>query len=165
MSRNWSNTRSTFFTNYCQIVKVCMTILQILSIKDLKLGFTYLFSTKSLMINFRDFLKWIPDLISPVSFFQQSSSVIRQKGESQNWCFKKTKHAKFPQKRTFLNKCLFFRKFSVLCSLETPVLRLVFLSYYRRVLPCDLLAGVWGTDKSKHVFFMQDKSLKIFKWF
>ena len=30
------------------------------------------------------------------------SSVIRQKGESQNRCFKKTKHAKFSEKRTFL---------------------------------------------------------------
>ena len=30
------------------------------------------------------------------------SSVIRQKGESQNGCFKKTKHAKFSEKRTFL---------------------------------------------------------------
>ena len=28
------------------------------------------------------------------------SSVIRQKGESQNGCFKKTKHAKFSEKRT-----------------------------------------------------------------
>ena len=30
------------------------------------------------------------------------SSVIRQKGEYQNGCFKKTKHAKFSDKRTFL---------------------------------------------------------------
>ena len=29
-------------------------------------------------------------------------SVISQKGESQNGCFKKTKHAKFSEKRTFL---------------------------------------------------------------
>ena len=29
------------------------------------------------------------------------SSVIRQKGESQNGCYKKTKHAKFSEKRTF----------------------------------------------------------------
>ena len=29
-------------------------------------------------------------------------SVIRQKGESQNGCFKETKHAKFSEKRTFL---------------------------------------------------------------
>ena len=31
-----------------------------------------------------------------------SSLVIRQKGESQNWCFKKTMHAKFSDKQTFL---------------------------------------------------------------
>ena len=30
------------------------------------------------------------------------SSVVRQKGESQNGCFKKTKHVKFSEKRTFL---------------------------------------------------------------
>ena len=30
------------------------------------------------------------------------TSVIRQKGESQNGCFKKTKHVKFSEKRTFL---------------------------------------------------------------
>ena len=32
----------------------------------------------------------------------EKTSVIRQKGESQNGCFKKTKHAKFSEKRTFL---------------------------------------------------------------
>ena len=31
------------------------------------------------------------------------SMVMRQKGESQNICFKKTKHVKFSKKRTFLN--------------------------------------------------------------
>ena len=31
-----------------------------------------------------------------------NSAVIRQKSESQNRCFKKTKHAKFSEKRTFL---------------------------------------------------------------
>ena len=30
------------------------------------------------------------------------SSVIKQKDESQNWCYKKTKHAKFSEKRTYL---------------------------------------------------------------
>ena len=35
-----------------------------------------------------------------VSFLSFSSSIIRQKGESQNGCFKKTKHAKFSEKRT-----------------------------------------------------------------
>ena len=32
----------------------------------------------------------------------ENSSVIRQKSESQNGCFKKTNHAKFSEKRTFL---------------------------------------------------------------
>ena len=66
-------------------------------------------------------------------------SLIRQKGESQNGCFKKTKHVKFSEKRTFLTPCAyqgvrnvrFFGKFSVLCFLETPVLRFALLPYYR----------------------------------
>ena len=65
------------------------------------------------------------------------SLVIRQRGESQNGCFKKTKHVKFSEKRTFLcvsggKKCSFFAKFGVLCFLETPVLRFALLPYYRR---------------------------------
>ena len=33
---------------------------------------------------------------------KENSSVIRQKGESQNGCFKKPKHAKISEKHTFL---------------------------------------------------------------
>ena len=68
-------------------------------------------------------------------FCESSSSVIRQRGESQDGCFKKTKHAKFSEKRTFLGgkKCLFFGKFGVLRFPETPVLRFALLPYYRRV--------------------------------
>ena len=36
------------------------------------------------------------------NFQLYKTSVIKQKGESQNECFKKTKHTKFPEKRTFL---------------------------------------------------------------
>ena len=35
-------------------------------------------------------------------WFHNNSLVITQKGESQNGCFKKTKHAKYSEKRTFL---------------------------------------------------------------
>ena len=66
-------------------------------------------------------------------------SVIRQKGESQNGCFNKAKHAKISEKQTFLTpcasggkKCLFFGNFGVLCSLEISVLRFALLPYYRR---------------------------------
>ena len=48
------------------------------------------------------------------------SSLIRQKGESQNGCFKKTKHVKFSG------------KFGLLCFHETLVLIFVLLPYYRR---------------------------------
>ena len=70
------------------------------------------------------------------------SSVIMQKGESQNECFKKAKHAKISEKKTFLTsdthtyvcvsggkKCLFFGNFDMLCFLETPVLRFALLPY------------------------------------
>ena len=60
-------------------------------------------------------------------------STIRQKGECQNDYYKKTKHAKFSEKGTFVTplyahthvcvsggkKCLFLREFGVLCFLVT----------------------------------------------
>ena len=78
-------------------------------------------------------------------------SVIRQKSESQNGCYKKTKPAKFSEKRTFLTpqesehflppdmhvrifggkNCAFFRKFGLLCFLVTPVLRFTLLPYHQ----------------------------------
>ena len=57
------------------------------------------------------------------------SSVIRQKDESQNGCFKKTNHAKFFRK----TKCSLFGKVVVRCFLETPVLRFTLLPYYRLI--------------------------------
>ena len=84
------------------------------------------------------------DCNSDSDFYEQIISlVIRQKGESQNGCLKKTKHAKVSEKRTFLTpwyahvcvsggkKCSFFEKFGVLCFLETPVFRFALLPYYR----------------------------------
>ena len=68
-----------------------------------------------------------------------------QKGESQNVCFKKTKHVKFSENEHFLppdnhmymcvsggKKCSFLGKFDVLCFLEILVLRFALLPYYRR---------------------------------
>ena len=61
------------------------------------------------------------------------STVVRQKGESQNGCFKKTKHAKFSEKRTFLTESFsFLGKFVMLCFFKTLVLRFALLLYYRR---------------------------------
>ena len=55
------------------------------------------------------------------------SSVIRQKGESQNGFYKKTKYAKY----TYV--CVSGgRAFGVLCFLVTPVFRFAFLPYYLR---------------------------------
>ena len=49
--------------------------------------------SKSLITKLSDFLE---------SSGEHSSSVIRQKAESQSGCFKKTKHAEFFEKQTFL---------------------------------------------------------------
>ena len=91
--------------------------------------------------------------------FWGMSLVIIQKVESQNGCYKKTKHAKFSQKRTFLTdvtkfilpqvylpldtymclyisggkKCSFFRKFGLLCFLVIPVMIFAFLPYYQQI--------------------------------
>ena len=61
-----------------------------------------------------------------------NSLVITQKGESQNGCYKKTKHAKFSEKQTFLapwyshvrQKWSFFGKFGVLWFFETPAFKI-----------------------------------------
>ena len=74
-----------------------------------------------------------------------TSSVIRQKGESQNGYFKKTKVPQIFRKTNLLffisrgKKCLFFRKFGVPCFLETPVLRFALLPHYRR-----LVVKIWN---------------------
>ena len=71
-------------------------------------------------------------------YFYSRSPVIRQKDESQNDCFKKTKHAQFPKNKNFLppdthtcvsggKKCLFFGKFDLLSFLKTPILRFALL--------------------------------------
>ena len=56
------------------------------------------------------------------------SSIIRPKGESQNGCYRKTKHAEFSEKRTFLtpdtHTCVFQKIWRAL--------RFAFSPYYRR---------------------------------
>ena len=83
-------------------------------------------------------------VLSSKTITKNNSLVIRQKGESQSGCFKKTKRAEFskisisyPIIRT--RTCAYygirngnFGKFGVLYFLETPVLRFAFLPYYRR---------------------------------
>ena len=73
--------------------------------------FHFLFSIKTFFSSLKN--QWF-------SGFHENncSSVIRQKGESQNGCFKKANHAKFSE------KCSFFGKFDVLCFLENKVLLL-----------------------------------------
>ena len=71
------------------------------------------------------------------------SSVIRQKGESQNGYFKKTKHIKFSEKPTLLTPWYAH----VICFLETPVLRFTLLTYYRRFrILSNIYDGPWITN-------------------
>ena len=70
-----------------------------------------------------------------ISIWIDISSAIRQKGKShQNECYKKTKHANFSEKETFLSSlrgknCSFFRKLDMLCFLVMPVLRFTLLPF------------------------------------
>ena len=87
-------------------------------------------------------------LTLPVLYHLNSNtSVIRQKGESRNRYFKKTKHVKFSEKQLFLTpwyvhvrvriggkKCSFFGKFDLLCFPETPVSKFAILPYYWRIM-------------------------------
>ena len=73
-----------------------------------------------------------------------NSSVIRQKGESQNGGYKKRKHAKFFEKTSMTNplskgvrnKYSFFEKFGVLF---TSFLRFALLPYYLQILSNTVL--------------------------
>ena len=103
------------------------------------------------------FLRWKGNtLLLEISIFGKNSLVIRQKNKSQNGRYKKTKHAKFSEKRMFLTlwyvhvrvrisckKCLFYGKFGVLvlCFLVTPVLRFVLLPHYQRIGIMDRAGG------------------------
>ena len=62
-----------------------------------------------------------------------NSSVIKQKGKSENGCFKKTKHAKFSEKNISYPLIRTRTSFDMLCFLETPVLRFALLLHYRRI--------------------------------
>ena len=110
------------------------------------------------------------------------SSVIRQKGESKNGCFKKIKRAKFFEKRTFLTpwyahvcvsggkKCSYFGKFGVLCFLETPVFRFALLLYYRWVERREtsfkserMQTRIWCTTRIKEKNFLKFPSFLMEK--
>ena len=84
-----------------------------------------------------------------------NSSGMKQKGESQNECFKKAKMPKFPKNKHFVppdthtrvcisggKKYLFFGNFGLLCFLETLALRFTLLRYYQRAIKnIELLKG------------------------
>ena len=73
-----------------------------------------------------------------IDMLLRKSSVIRQKGESQNGCSKETKHANFSEKNEHFLTCAYqevrhvrFSENLACCFLEIPVLRLALLPYYR----------------------------------
>ena len=78
----------------------------------------------------------------------QNSSVIRQRGESQNGCFKKTKHDKFSEKR----KCSFFGKFGVLCFLRNT--RFEIRCFALLLTNCFFLS-FWSLRFIVHMFLLQ----------
>ena len=97
-------------------------------------------------------------------------SVIWQKDESQNGCFKKAKHAKISKKQTFLTPdthtyCLFFGNFGMLCFVETSVLSFALLPYYRQIvvstIPKYFLSGLLAANKTALYMFAVKQLLSI----
>ena len=113
---------------------------------DCSLGTNFAHCSRFSIINFEQVkVSWDNRsllLVDKISSF--ISSVIRQKGESQNECFKKAKHAKISEKQTLLTPLIRTRTcahqevrnvcFSEIlaCFLETLVLRFALLPYFRR---------------------------------
>ena len=62
----------------------------------------------------------------------EKSSIIRQKGESQNGGNKKTRHANCSHKKIISYPLKRTRKFGVLCFLVTSFLRFALFPYYRQ---------------------------------
>ena len=107
----------------------------------------------------------------------QSSTAIRQKGESQNGCFKKTKHAKFPEKQIFTplirtRTCAYNGARNVHFSENLACfvfLKFALLPYYRRavsIVNCEYVIAGWDTKKHKACFanpqfYLLKKHLKI----
>ena len=78
-----------------------------------------------------------------------NSSVIRQNCESQNGCFNKTKHATRTCAYQRVRNVRFFRKFGVLCFVETTVLRFVLSPYYRRIYDkINFMAPFYGQNST-----------------
>ena len=96
---------------------------------------------------FRAFFSIISWKVLKIKFSKSKlcmSLAIKQKGKSQNWCYKKTKQDKFSEKQIFLTpdthmhvsisggkKCSFFGKSSGLCFLVILILGFTLLPYYR----------------------------------
>ena len=103
-----------------------------------------------------------------------TSSVIRQKTESQNGGNKKTKNVKFSEKRTFLNptcacqgvkNVCFFGKFDVLCFPVTSVLRFAFLPYCRQHTRLKNIVGTCSLPNLEHRQLIVEKWKLFFKYF
>ena len=108
--------------------------------------------------------KWMKELCSERNFSRERKSFLSTYRKA-NEGFKKTKHVKFSEKRTFLTpwythvrnskKCSFSGKFGVLCFLETPVL---FIFPQKRLKVSSLkrwCCSGWGVCKQMKVFMIQ----------
>ena len=102
---------------------------------------------------------------SMLCFIFCNSSVVRQKGDSQNGCYKKTKPTKFSETQISLTpwyahiprggggkKYLFFRKFGTLCFLLTPFFTPEFQKFFtawkvsKQGVFSDLYFSVFGVN-------------------
>ena len=77
-----------------------------------------------------------------LKLFCHISLVIRQKSESQNACYKKTRHAKFSEKRTFLICTRACQRVRTVCFSENLAC-FVFLNTHFKVRPFALLPTIF----------------------
>ena len=121
-----------FYVLFCKLIaKYFITFRIFFFYVICKCYFPVLFSQYKLFLKYPAIAKF---LLLFKLYVMNISSVTRQKGESQNGCFKKAKHAKISEKQTFLTSWYAHVRFGVLCFLETPVLRFTLLPYSRRYL-------------------------------
>ena len=125
------------------------------------LGFIWMtaFTLRHSKVTFSDGSFWllshesrglVRNLIS--RFLKQMPSIIRQKGKSSNGCFKKIKHAKFSEKRSFLTPWHADIRFFWNTRFEIRALAL-----------SPIIPGIWGRLVNNHLEIDVKNSVKFRK--
>ena len=93
-------------------------------------------------------------------------SVISQKCESQNGCFKKTKDAKFSKKQTCLTHLVRTRTYQKLRNvcLSEDLACFVFLKHPFEIRPLDLIPTIFADRKSAVSYHCFERTFRVLWW-